>query len=163
MERVMARGMRLVGAALLGLAMLVPAQAQRPVWEQSGTLNCDVSAGIGFVVGSQRQVNCLFTPSYPAPPEQYVGTITKVGLDVGFTGGGQLTWSVLQSTTRRRGVLAGSYAGASAEATIGAGLGANVLVGGNDRSVALQPLSIQGQVGLNVAAGIAEIALQFVR
>jgi hypothetical protein len=138
-------------------------QAQRPVWEQSGTLNCDVSGGIGFVVGSQRQVNCLFTPSYPAPPEQYVGTITKLGLDIGFTTGGQLVWSVLQSTTRRRGVLAGSYAGASAEATVGAGLGANVLVGGNDRSVALQPLSVQGQVGLNVAAGIAEIALQFVR
>jgi len=152
-----------VGAALLGLVMCVPAQAQRPAWEQSGTLNCDVSGGIGFIVGSQRQVNCLFTPSYDAPPEQYVGTITKVGLDVGFTGAGQLVWSVLQSTTRRRGVLAGSYAGASAEATVGAGLGANVLVGGNDRSVALQPLSIQGQVGLNVAAGIAEIALQFVR
>jgi hypothetical protein len=159
----MGRSLRLVGAALLGLAMCAPVQAQRPVWEQSGTLNCDVSGGIGFIVTSQRQINCLFTPSYPAPPEQYVGTITKVGLDIGFTGAGQLVWSVLQSTTRRRGVLAGSYAGASAEATIGAGLGANVLVGGNDRSVALQPLSIQGQVGLNVAAGIAEIALQFVR
>ena len=159
----MGRSLRLAGAALLGLAMCAPVQAQRPVWEQSGTLNCDVSGGIGFIVTSQRQVNCLFTPSYPAPPEQYVGTITKVGLDIGFTGAGQLVWSVLQSTTRRRGVLAGSYAGASAEATLGAGLGANVLVGGNDRSVALQPLSIQGQVGLNVAAGIAEISLQFVR
>ena len=159
----MGRGLRFLGAALLGLAMCAPALAQRPVGEQSGTLNCDVSGGIGFVVGSQRSVNCLFTPSYDAPPEQYVGNITKVGLDVGFTGAGQLVWSVLQSTTRRRGVLAGSYVGASAEATVGAGLGANVLVGGNDRSVALQPLSIQGQVGLNVAAGIAEIALQFVR
>jgi hypothetical protein len=159
----MRQSAKLGAAALLGLAMCAPAQAQRPVWEQSGTLNCDVSGGIGFVVGSQRQVNCLFTPSYPAPPEQYVGTITKVGLDVGFTAGGQLAWEVLISTTRRRGVLAGSYAGASAEATVGAGLGANLLVGGNDRSVALQPLSIQGQVGLNVAAGIAEIALQFVR
>ena len=159
----MGHGFKVAAAALLGLALSLPAQAQRPVWEQSGTLNCDVSGGIGFVVGSQRQVNCLFTPNYPAPPEQYVGTITKVGLDVGFTGAGQLVWQVLQSTTRRRGVLAGSYAGASAEATIGAGLGANVLVGGNDRSVALQPLSIQGSVGLNVAAGIAEIALQFVR
>ena len=158
------RGFRLLGAALLGLSVLtVPATAQRPVWEQAGTLNCDVSAGIGFIIGSRREVNCLFTPSYPAPPEQYVGTITKLGLDIGFTTGGQLVWSVLQSTTRRRGVLAGSYAGASAEATVVAGLGANVLVGGNDRSVALQPLSVQGQVGLNVAAGIAEIALQFVR
>jgi len=159
----MGHGLKVAGAALLGVALSLPAQAQRPGWEQSGTLNCDVSGGIGFVVGSQRQVNCLFTPSYPAPPEQYVGTITKVGLDVGFTAGGQLAWEVLISTTRRRGVLAGSYAGASAEATVGAGLGANLLVGGNDRSVALQPLSIQGQVGLNVAAGIAEIALQFVR
>ena len=76
----------LIGAAILGLAMCLPAQAQRPVWEAGGTLNCDVSGGIGFVVGSQRQVNCLFTPNYPAPPEQYIGTITKVGLDVGFTG-----------------------------------------------------------------------------
>jgi len=160
----MTRGLKLLGAALLGFAVVSgSALAQRPVWEQSGTLNCDVSGGIGFIIGSQRTVNCLFTPSYPAPPEQYVGTITKVGLDVGFTGAGQLIWEVSMSTTRRRGVLAGSYAGASAEATVGAGLGANVLVGGNDRSVALQPLSIQGQVGLNVAAGIAEIALQYVR
>ena len=143
----MGRGLGLTGVALLGFLISVPAQAQRPVWEQSGTLNCDVSGGIGFIVGSQRQVNCLFTPSYPAPPEQYVGTITKVGLDVGFTSGGQLTWQVLQSTTRRRGVLAGSYAGASAEATVGAGFGANLLVGGNDRSVALQPLSVQGRSG----------------
>jgi hypothetical protein len=160
----MVRGLKVLGAAVFGLAAMAGAtQAQRPAWEQSGTLNCDVSGGIGFVVGSQRQVNCLFTPSYPAPPEQYVGTITKVGLDIGATAAGQLVWAVQMTTTRRRGVLAGSYAGASAEATVGAGLGANVLIGGNDRSVALQPLSIQGQVGLNVAAGVAEIALQFVR
>src|SRR5262245_37926503 len=73
-EKSMGR-MKVLGAALLGLIVATPALAQRPVWEQSGTLSCDVSAGIGFVVGSQRQVNCLFTPSYPAPPEQYVGTI----------------------------------------------------------------------------------------
>jgi hypothetical protein len=160
----MRRGLGWLGAVLLGLSVtFAPAQAQRPVWEQSGTLNCDVSAGFGFIIGSQRQVNCLFTPSYPAPPEQYVGTITKVGLDIGVTAAGSLVWNVLQSTTRRRGVLAGSYAGASAELTAGVGLGANLLVGGNERSVALQPLSIQGQVGINIAAGIAEISLQFVR
>jgi len=160
----MRRGFRLLAAALLGFAVMSgPSQAQRPVWEQAGTLSCDVSAGIGFIIGSRREVNCLFTPSYPAPPEQYIGAITKVGLDVGVTGGGQLIWAVQMSTTRRRGVLAGSYAGASAEASAVVGLGANVLVGGNERSVALQPLSVQGQVGINVAAGIAEISLQFVR
>jgi hypothetical protein len=68
--------------------------------EQTGTLNCDVSGGIGFIIGSQRQVNCLFTPSYPAPPEQYVGTITKVGLDIGVTAAGSLVWAVHMSTTR---------------------------------------------------------------
>jgi Protein of unknown function (DUF992) len=160
----MGRGMKTLGAALLALAAVSGAAlGQRPVWEQSGTLNCDVSGGIGLIIGSQREVNCLFTPSYPAPPEQYVGTITKVGLDLGVTGPGQLVWAVTMSTTRRRGVLAGSYAGASAEASAIVGLGANVLVGGNDRSVALQPLSVQGQTGINVAAGIAEIALRFVR
>jgi len=160
----MRKGLMLLAATLLGLATVsTSTQAQRPVWEQAGTLNCDVSAGIGLVIGSRREVNCLFTPSYPAPPEQYVGAITKVGLDLGVTGGGQLVWAVQMSTTRRRGVLAGSYAGASAEASALIGLGANVLVGGNDRSVALQPLSVQGQVGINVAAGIAEISLQFVR
>ncbi len=160
----MMRSAKLLGVALLALAGISgSALGQRPVWEQSGTLNCDVSGGIGLIIGSQKQVNCLFTPSYPAPPEQYVGTITKVGLDLGITGPGQLVWAVNMSTTRRRGVLAGSYAGASAEATLIAGLGANVLVGGNDRSVALQPLSIQGQTGINIAAGVAEIALQFVR
>ena len=160
----MGRGVKLFGAALLALAAVSGAAlGQRPVWEQSGTLNCDVSGGIGLIIGSQRDVNCLFTPSYPAPPEQYVGTITKIGLDVGITGPGQLVWAVTMSTTRRRGVLAGSYAGASAEVSAGVGLGANVLVGGNDRSVALQPLSVQGGTGINVAAGVAEIALRFVR
>jgi len=160
----MGRGVKLFGAALLALAAVSGAAlGQRPVWEQSGTLNCDVSGGIGLIIGSQRDVNCLFTPSYPAPPEQYVGTITKIGLDVGITGPGQLVWAVTMSTTRRRGVLAGSYAGASAEVSAVVGLGANVLVGGNDRSVALQPLSVQGGTGINVAAGVAEIALRFVR
>ena len=160
----MGRAVKLFGTALLALAAVSgTALGQRPVWEQSGTLNCDVSGGIGLIIGSQRDVNCLFTPSYPAPPEQYVGTITKIGLDVGITGPGQLVWAVTMSTTRRRGVLAGSYAGASAEVSAVVGLGANVLVGGNDRSVALQPLSVQGGTGINVAAGVAEIALRFVR
>ena len=155
------RGFRLLAAALLGVSVLtVPATAQRPVWEQAGTLNCDVSAGIGLIIGSRREVNCLFTPAYAAPPEQYVGAITKFGLDLGVTGGGQLVWAVHMSTTRRRGVLAGSYAGASAEASAIVGLGANLLVGGNDRSVALQPLSIQGQIGLNLAVGVANLALR---
>ncbi len=137
------------------------AAAQQRV--QTGTLACDVSAGLGLIVGSQRQINCVYNPGIPGLPiEQYIGQITKVGLDLGVTTPGQLVWAVYSPTTSRfTGALAGNYAGATAEATIGAGLGANVLVGGSDRTVALQPLSIQGQAGLNVAAGIAEIQLRY--
>ena len=38
-----------------------------------------------------------------------------------------------------------------ASATVGVGLGANVLVGGSGNSIALQPVSIEGTTGLNVA------------
>src|SRR4051794_41230539 len=107
----MRQSVKLTGAALLAVAMCAPVQAQRPVWEAAGTLNCDVSGGIGFVVGSQRQVNCLFTPSYPAPPEQYIGTITKMGLDIGFTGGPLVFCGGITSTARRRGAAAGQSGG----------------------------------------------------
>ncbi len=64
-----------------------------------------------------------------------------------------MVWAVYAPTNREVAALRGDYVGASGEATIGAGLGANVLVGGSNRTVALQPVSIQGQTGLNVAAG----------
>src|SRR5216683_4811561 len=124
------------------------AQAQRV---RTGVLNCDVSAGLGLIIGSQRSVNCLFTPDQPGPQEGYFGTITKLGLDIGATAGGVMVWAVYADTSRGYGFLAGDYAGASGEATLAVGLGANVLVGGSSRTVALQPLSVTGQVGLNLA------------
>jgi hypothetical protein len=130
---------------------------------QAGTLGCDISAGIGLIIGSQRTVSCTFTPSLPGPVEFYTGTISKFGLDIGATAGGVMTWVVYSPTSRPAGGLAGNYGGASAEATLIAGLGANVLVGGSNRSVALQPLSVQGQVGLNVAAGVAGLHLRYMR
>ena len=91
------------------------------------------------------------------------GTLTKVGVDIGVTTGGVMVWGVYAPTSRPAGALAGSYGGATAEATVVAGLGANVLVGGSNRTIALQPLSLQGQAGLNVAAGVAGIELRWVR
>ena len=102
----------------------------------------------------------MFTPSERGPREVYVGSISKFGLDLGATAGGEMVWAVYAPTTRRFGALAGHYGGATAEATVGAGLGANVLIGGSDRTVALQPLSVQGQAGLNVAAGVADFELR---
>jgi hypothetical protein len=145
--------------AVTAAAFPIPtmAQAERT---KAGTLTCDISGGIGLIISSHKEVTCMFTPSQPGPREVYVGGISKFGLDLGTTAGGEMVWAVYAPTTRRFGALAGRYSGASAEATVGAGLGANVLVGGSDRTVALQPLSVQGQAGLNVAAGVAELTLR---
>jgi hypothetical protein len=102
-------------------------------------------------------------PALPAAPEFYSGVINKLGVDIGGTRGGVMVWAVYGPTTRTAGFLAGIYAGASAEVTMGGGIEANVLIGGSSRTVQLQPLSVQEQTGINVAAGIAEIELHFVR
>jgi hypothetical protein len=127
---------------------------------KAGTLACDISGGIGMIVTSHKDVTCMFTPSQPGPREVYVGGINKFGLDLGATAGGEMVWAVYAPTSRRFGALAGNYGGAGAEATVGGGLGANVLVGGSNRTIALQPLSVQGQAGLNVAAGVIELTLR---
>jgi hypothetical protein len=147
----------LIGAAAVTAVATIPADAQ-PRRVQVGTLACSISAGVGMLVASQRNVNCNFQPD-GGPPEAYTGTLTRVGVDVGFTTGGAMVWGVFADTNRYAGMLSGTYAGATAEATVAAGLGANVLVGGSNRSVALQPLSVQGQVGLNVAAGVGALDL----
>jgi hypothetical protein len=146
----------LIGAALATTASM-PLNAQ-PRRVQVGSLSCSISAGVGLLVASQRNVACNFQPDN-GPPEAYTGTITRVGVDVGFTTGGAMVWGVFTDTNRYVGMLTGTYAGATAEATLAAGLGANVLVGGSNHSVALQPLSVQGQVGLNIAAGVGALDL----
>ena len=150
-----------ITAAALALALAGTAQAQERV--QAGSLTCDVSAGIGLIIGSQRNVSCTFTPAQPGPIEYYTGTISKLGVDVGVTTGGVMVWAVWAPTNRPAGALAGTYAGAAAEASVIAGLGANALIGGNNRTIALQPFSVQGQVGLNIAAGVAGLNLSYVR
>lgn len=150
-----------LGAAALATVVATPATAQRDR-VQAGTLECSLSSSIGLVVGSQRNIACNFKPS-GGPPEAYVGTMTRVGLDVGFTGGGAIIWGVFTSTNLYSGMLTGTYVGATAEMSIAAGLGANVLVGGSNRAVALQPVSVQGQVGLNIAAGVGSLELHLAK
>jgi uncharacterized protein DUF992 len=152
---------KLAVAAAAALMIAAPSSAQERV--QVGTLTCDISGGFGFIIGSQKTLNCSFTPGYPGPIEFYAGTISKIGLDLGVTTGGVMVWTVYAPTSRIAGALAGSYGGATAEATVVGGVGANVLVGGNNRTVTLQPLSVQGQGGFNVAAGVAGIDLRWVR
>ncbi len=149
-----------IGAAALALAIVsvVPAGAQRL---KAGLLTCDVSAGMGFIIGSQRNVSCVFAPEPAGPQQTYSGSISKFGLDIGATASGVMIWGVFTAgTTAGPGFLAGDYFGASGEVTVAAGLGANVLVGGSNRTVALQPVSIDSSVGLNFAVGVAELRLR---
>jgi len=135
-----------------------PAQAQSGV--RVGTLSCNVASGWGFVFGSSRSLHCTLTPGTNGHPERYNGSISKFGVDIGYTQGGVLVWGVFAPGPNvGPGVLAGNYVGATASATVGVGAGANVLVGGSGNSISLQPLSIEGNTGLNVAAGIGAITL----
>ena len=144
-----------VGASAVG----TPARAQGGV--QVGTLTCNVAGGFGFIFGSSRAVNCTFAPP-SGPVQQYVGSIDRFGVDIGYVRGGVLLWTVIAPTANiAPGSLAGSFGGVTASATVGVGLGANVLVGGSANSIALQPLSIQGTTGLNVAAGVAALTLTY--
>jgi hypothetical protein len=144
-------------SAIVGIAALAgPASAQSAV--SVGTLTCNVASGFGFIFGSSKALNCTFSGLGRA--EHYVGNITKFGADIGYTSGGILVWTVVAPVAvMRPGALAGAYAGGTASATVGVGLGANALVGGSNNTIALQPLSIEGNTGLNVAAGVASITL----
>ncbi|MCO5062845.1 MAG: DUF992 domain-containing protein [Rhizobiaceae bacterium] len=117
-----------------------------------GTLRCEISGGVGYVFGSAKQINCTFQ-SVHGGTDSYSGVVRKLGVDLGFTTHGRLVWAVFAPTAGyHHGSLAGRYRGATAEATIGLGAGANVLVGGTTGSVHLQLLSLTGQTGLNLAA-----------
>ena len=154
----------IVAAVMASVLAAGTAAAQRPIeYVQAGTLTCDISGGVGFIIGSQKALNCSFVPAVPGPPEFYAGVLSKLGIDIGATAGGVMVWAVYAPTSRAAGGLAGSYGGASAEATVGAGVGANILVGGSNRTVELQPLSVQVQTGLNIAAGVTGIELRCVR
>jgi len=147
-----------LGLAAGAFALQTPAQAQAV---RVGVLTCNVAGGFGFIFGSSRAVNCTFAPG-GGPPQHYVGAINKFGVDIGYVQGAVMIWGVLAPTTSPGpGSLAGTYVGATASATVGVGAGANVLVGGFGNSISLQPVSIEGNTGLNVAGGIAEMTLTY--
>ena len=128
---------------------------------KAGTLSCHVSPGWGFVLASSRELHCDFHPT-DGPAEHYRGTVSKFGIDLGYTTGGELVWDVVApQTDLEPGALAGQYAGATASITAGVGFGANALIGGIEHSVSLQPLSMEGNTGLNLAAGLGAINLRF--
>jgi hypothetical protein len=124
-----------------------------------GSLTCNVAGGMGFVFGSSKDISCLFTRT-DGVAERYTGSINKYGVDIGFTKEAQMVWLVFAPGNIAKGALAGNYGGATASATVGVGAGANVLVGGSSSQVTLQPVSVEGSVGLNIAAGIGSLELK---
>ena len=157
--------MRLTTLTLATLALLAPiATANAAPQVQAGVLQCQGGQNVGFVVGSVTQLECVFQSANARRPEPYVATVKRIGLDLGVTAQTQLAWAVSAPTTQLpRGALAGSYGGVGINASVGLGAGGNFLFGGPNNAYALQPMSVQGQTGLNVAAGIAGIDLEPVR
>jgi hypothetical protein len=151
--------MRLSTLTLAALALLAPFATANaaPQQVQAGVLQCQGGENVGFVVGSVARLECVFQ-SGGRRPEPYLATVKRIGVDLGFTGQTQLAWAVSAPTT-----LAGSSGGVGVNASVGLGAGGNFLFGGPNNAYALQPISLQGQTGLNVAAGIAGIDLEPVR
>ncbi len=149
----------IMALGLLGLAAM-PARAA-DVKVKTGYLTCHEASGWGFIIGSSRKIHCTYT-SNNHRTEYYSGRISKFGADIGYLQSAVILWAVAAPTTDLgTGALAGSYGGVDASVALGVGGGANVLVGGFEKSIALQPVSVEGQNGLNVAAGIAGMSLTY--
>jgi hypothetical protein len=148
---------------LLGLLLFAnPAHSQGSTSRQ-GMLTCRTSASLGLIVGSTQRLACQFKGN-TGFTQDYVGRINRIGLDIGFTAGGVMGWAVLgHSSAVQPGALTGRFVGASGDISVGVGAGANLLVGGTAQSISLQPLSLEGQVGLNLALGVAGLTLTPVR
>lgn len=147
----------ILAAAALTAAFSTPALAERV---KSGQLRCEVAAGLGMIIASSKEMECRFV-SANGSSELYHGKINKFGLDIGGTDRGTLVWDVFASTAGPlHGALSGEYGGVGASATVGVGLGANALVGGSNREFSLQPLSVQTQTGIDLAAGVSSITLR---
>jgi len=149
-------------ALVVGTCIAAPARADdQKATVRAGYLTCHVDAGWGFIFGSSRKIDCAYALQ-PGYTEYYTGNITKFGADIGYLQSAVIIWAVVApSTNLGQGALEGHYGGVNASVAVGVGGGANVLVGGFHQSIALQPISIEGQNGLNVAAGVQELSLKF--
>lgn len=152
----------ILGLAAAASMLAFPANAQEDRVEV-GLLECVIEGGTGFVIGSEKDLRCTFSGvEQGRPDEPYFGVVRKFGLDIGTTGTQVMQWAVFAPTSDPfgPGALAGNYVGATAEVTAGVGAGANVLIGGSNQTITLQPVSVQAQTGLNLALGVTEFQLR---
>ena len=153
---------RIAAGLLAALTLAAQASAQAPkTWTQAGMLTCKLNPSIGFIIAGHQSMECRYAPSGGGPPQAYEGALNTVGIDIGISAGGVLGWAVLAPTAGiPAGALAGEYVGASGDLGIGIGAGANVLIGGSARTVALQPLSLEGSIAVNIALGVSGLKLR---
>lgn len=152
---------RFLSASLVAIAAIMTSAQAAGI--KVGVLTCRVEGGAGFLIGSAKGVDCKYKPSGGGKTERYMGSIGKIGIDIGITDDTILGWIVVAPGTTKAGALKGSYTGVGAEATAGVGLGANVLIGGFRHSINLQPLSVQAQTGLNVSLAVTSLTLRYDR
>lgn len=153
-------------AAALGMLAVTTGASAQPDRVELGLLTCDIEGGVGFILGSKKDLTCIFEYADKKNPDDlYTGSVKKLGLDIGVTGRAVVKWIVLgvNVDSAAPGSLAGSYAGVSATASAGVGLGANALIGGSNDGIVLQPFSIEGSEGVNVAVGFSKFELKAVR
>jgi Protein of unknown function (DUF992) len=150
----------ILAAALLTCVQLPGAQAQPKTWTQVGMLTCRLNPSIGFVIFGHQSMECRFVQNPPLPTQLYEGALNTVGIDLGVTAGGVMGAVLSPTAGPPPGALAGEYVGASADVGMGLGAGVNVLVGGSGRSFALQPVSVEGSVALNVTLGLSGLQLR---
>ena len=145
----------------LALAAAIPAPASAQSQSQAGTLTCQLRPTIGLIIGSRQRMSCVFSIANTGRRETYQGRITRLGLDIGISAGGRMVWLVRARSDRLPPrALTGLYVGASGEIALGVGVGANALVGGSNKSIVLQPLSLEASVGVNLALGVAGLRLE---
>jgi Protein of unknown function (DUF992) len=151
-----------LAAVALSVMLAAPAEAQSPPkWTQVGMLSCKVNPSIGFIIAGHQSMECSFTQNGPNPPQAYQGALNMIGLNIGITAGGVFGWAVFAPTTGiPAGALAGEYVGASGDIGLGVGAGANVLLGGSGRTFALQPVSLEGSIAVDVALGVSALKLR---
>ncbi len=150
----------IVAAALAATALTAGAAQAAPDRVKVGLLSCNIDAGFGYLIGSNKGLDCWFKPSGGGHTEHYTGSVKKLGIDIGYTAGAKIEWLVFAAQGAWHShALAGSYVGASTEATLGVGLGANWLIGGSGKSFALQPLSVQGSAGINYSLTWTDLTL----
>lgn len=154
--------MAIATALLLGTAAVPGVQAAEGAGVKVGMLSCKVEPGWSYVVGSTKALNCSYSPS-KGKTERYTGQIQKVGLDIGYSDGATMVWAVIAPTSDvGKDALEGDYAGVQASAAVGVGAGVNVLIGGFDKSITLQPVSVEGGTGVNLAVGVAGLRLDHI-